>query len=520
MTEREAGQPREDDPGDLGARPLVPEPTVPEPTAPGLIAPVSPEAGDFAGRAARGFAVNAGFGLALRVLGVAEGLVVPRVLGPSMVGLFAVAGSVLSVGNSLKEFGISQKLVQDDAPLEETYPTAFTLELISSTVLALGVIALAPLFAAIRHEPQIVPLVAALAVTLFANAFVGLPGAVFLRRLAYVRQSTVAAVAPVVSFVVTVGLAVAGAGVWALAGGAIASFVVSSVVVTAMAPLKPRLELNRAVARRFIAFGWPLWLSGLLGLSTTIAGTLVIAAQLGNSGLAFFVLSQNLGAQAYQFDAILGRSIYPVLCRTTDDKAAQRRAFETTTRITTIWAGVAGFGLVLFAGDLVRHILGPKWAPATFLIEMQGFAVVTGSLGYSWDLFFRARGNTKPTLLLSAMNELWVFAVLLPAVILKGLTGGAWAVASLSVLTLVVRQVPISRLFPGLSLIRTARRELASVGAAAALTALIRSAAGHPTSLLAAAMFVGLFLSLVAAFIAAVDGRFLRDLLRVFRRRG
>src|SRR5207247_861570 len=84
-----------------------------------------------------------------------------------------------------------------------------------------------------------------------------------------------------------------------------------------------------------------------------------------------------------------------------------------------------------------------------------------------WDMFFRARGETRPYLAIAVVAEAWVFVVLLPASVIWGLTGAGWAVLSLGALSVIARQVPLRRLFPGLNLVANAWRERLSTGAAA-----------------------------------------------------
>ena len=323
--------------------------------------------------AGRGFVVNFTFDATLQSLVIVQTVLVSRLLGPEDIGLFGLAAVSVSIGVALKELGIQQKLIQEQqADLALGYSVAFTLELLLATVTFLIVAALAPLMAHLFHRSQLFVLIVLLGLTIYTSAFLGLPGALFLRRLDYVRENLVSAIAPVLTFAVTVPLAFAGAGVWSLVAGSLTATVAAAAALAWVAPLRPRLRLDGPVLRRYLTFGWPLWAAGLLGLSSTWVGSLVVTGVLGISALGFFSLAQAIASQAIRVDALLADTIFPALCRIQDDIENQRRAFVLTNRVTALWAGVIGFGLAVFAGDLVRILLGHRWLPSIFLFRMEG----------------------------------------------------------------------------------------------------------------------------------------------------
>lgn len=466
----------------------------------------------------RGVVVGFGFDLLIQALLFTQNLVVPRLIGPEGYGLFALASAAVGVGLSLREFGVHEKVVQEqEVDLPRAYSVAFTLELLTASALALLVLAVAPLIARWYDRPELVPLIAVLAFTMYSTAFANLPSALYLRRFAYGRRNLLVAIGPVARFAVTVPLAFAGAGVWSLVLGAVAGLAASGAAALWLAPLRPRLRLEGDLVRRYVAYGWPLWVAGLLGIATTVGGTFVISSFLGIAALGFFALAQRFAQQASRLDIVLAQAILPVLARDAEDRHAQRRAFETANRLTVLWSGPLGFGLAVLAPGLVDHVLGPKWAPAEFLLRMQGLSIVLTGIGHSWDVFFRARGNTRPTLWFRVISEGWVFAVLLPAAVLWGLDGAGIAIAFAGLLAVAVRQAFVRRIFPGVRLLWNARRELLATAAAAGVAELLARTVWRPASLLGLGAFALLFVALTGVAVLAVDGSFLRRLWRLLR---
>lgn len=468
--------------------------------------------------AGRGFFINVAFTIFVQGLLLVQGLLVPRLLGPEDVGLFALAMAAASIGITLKSLGTAEKLVQErHADLPLAYSVAFTLEIIVTTSLCVLLVAGAPLFARYYDEDALVPIIAVLALSLYAGAFISLPSALFQRRLQYLGQNVITALGPVVGFAVTVPMALAGFGVWSLVVGAIAPLVVGAPLVAWSTPLRPRLRLHGPYVRSFLRYGWPLWTSRLMGLASSVVGTVVISRSLGIAALGFFSVAQSMGNRALVVDTIVGQTIFPALCRAQDDAVGQRRAFAATNRVTAMWSATVGLAIAVFAEDVIRIILGAKWAPAEFLFQLEGLSVVTLSIGWSWDIFYRARGETKPTLAWSAISEAWVFVVLLPCTVLWGLTGAAWAVLALGVIALPARQLFLRRIFPGVNLLADVWRELLAVGSAALVAAIARAWVGPPrTFAQLGAMGIAYCIG-VAAALLAVDRTFLFDVLRRVR---
>jgi len=475
--------------------------------------------GPLAGRVGRGVAVSASFTIGLQALGLIQSVLVPRLLGPENLGLFAVAMAGVGIASQLKDFGLDDKLAQDEhTDLPIAFSVAFTIEAALSTLALLGLLVAAPVMAAVLDRPELALVVAVLASTVYTNAFLRLSGALFLRRLHYGRRNLVGSVGPVVNFAVTVPLAFAGAGVWALVGGAVAAFVASVGVVVWTAPLRPRLRLDRGVVRSYLQFGWPLWVNNILGMSTTLAGSIVITHWIGFAGVGFFSLAQGLIQRAFVVDLLMTQALFPALARTQSDLDGHRRAFLAISRVTVIWSSAVGFGLALFGGDLVTFVLGPAWAPAVFLFRMAGLSVAIGSLGFAWDVFYKARGETRPLMVFGAISEAWVLVVLLPAAALWGVDGAAWALLLLGVMVVPIRQRFIRRLFEGVTLVRSAWRELTATGAAALMTILLREV-WAPRSFAAFTAQAALYLVGVGVAVIALDGAFLREILWRARQR-
>ena len=192
----------------------APEAPLPDTAAPG--------AGDsLRTRAARGTVVNAAFMVVLQTLGLLKGFIIAAFLTKSEYGVWGVLVITLGTLGWLKEVGISDKYVQqDDEDQELAYQKAFTIDLISNGALFVLILIALPLFALAYGRWEMIVPGLVIASTLPGQSL-KTPTWIFYRQMRYLQQRLLDAVDPLVSFVVTVGLAVAGLGYWALVIGVV-----------------------------------------------------------------------------------------------------------------------------------------------------------------------------------------------------------------------------------------------------------------------------------------------------------
>jgi O-antigen/teichoic acid export membrane protein len=163
---------------------------------------------------ARGTLINAGFQIGLSGLGALQRVIIAAFLTREEFGVWGLVISIIVMLAFLKDLGIADKYIQQsEADQEAAFQKAFTLELFSSFIFFALVSALFPVWALIYGQPDIIVpgILLTLAVPITA---LECPAWIPYRRLQYARQRMLISVDPVVTFVVTVSLAVAGAVYW------------------------------------------------------------------------------------------------------------------------------------------------------------------------------------------------------------------------------------------------------------------------------------------------------------------
>jgi O-antigen/teichoic acid export membrane protein len=459
--------------------------------------------------AAHGTLVNAAFSAGLTALGLVRALVVAALVSAADFGVWGIIVVAFATLSWLRQVGVSDRYVQqaeDDQEL--AFQRAFTIEaLVSAAFLAL-LLAAIPLMAVAFGRPEVVAPALVLCLIVPAGALQA-PIWVHYRRLRYVRQRVLLAVDPVVAFVVTVAAAAGGLGYWAFVAGAVAGAWAAAAAAVASSPYPLRLRLDRASARAYLTFSWPLFVAGLSGVVTAQAAVLTANHTLGLAAVGAMALAATFTDAAHKIDAIVTQALYPAVCAVADRVELLREAFQKSNRLTLMVAAPAGAGMALFAQPFVDHVIGEQWQPAVVLLQALGVAAVVNHIGFNWTAFVRARGDTRPVIGWSLATAAAFFAVPFPLLLTHGLDGYAGGLLVMAAVSLVFRARALKRVLGEHGFGRLAVRGVAPVLPAAAAVLLLPGPA---------AAELALYLALAAAATALLERDLLREAAALARR--
>jgi O-antigen/teichoic acid export membrane protein len=155
--------------------------------------------------------------------------------------------------------------------------------------------------------------------------------------------------------------------------------------------------------------------------------------------------------------------------------------FVKSNRLTLMWAFPFGVTFMLFSADLVTRVLGSKWDPAIPLLAGMAAALALQQLGYNWFSFYRARGESWPQSVESAVLLVAFFAFAIPGLAIWGTWGFIVGRCLTSLATLIVRRHYVRALLPSVSLVRLAMPAALATAAAAVPVLILRFAlwGGH-----------------------------------------
>lgn len=460
--------------------------------------------------AARGLIVNTVFDVAVSVLILLRGFVLARLLTRADYGIWGILVVTLATLAQLKMVGIADKYIQqNESDQQLAFQKAFTIELILSAITIVPLLAALPVIAVVYSHWNLVGPGVVVASVIVAYALQA-PFWVLYRNMEFARQRLMAAVEPVVAFVVAIALAALGAGYWALAVGLAAGAWAGAAIAVAISPYPFRWRLDRRTVRVYASYSGPVFVASLCAVVVGNSAALAVNAKLGLVGVGALALAATISQFTTKVDDLVGATLYPAICAIQQRLDLLRESFVKSNRLALMWAMPFGAGLTLFAADVVRYGIGEKWRPAILLLQVTGATAAIAHVGWNWDDYFRARADTKP-FAVGSVTATAAFLACLPLVVVDGLTGIAVAIAVQALVYLVVRAWYITRLFEGLRFVRhAARAMLPTLPAIAAVLTMRALETGSRSEPMAIAE-LGVYVVVVVAATWRLEGHLLRE---------
>ncbi len=212
--------------------------------------------------------------------------------------------------------------------------------------------------------------------------FRAIPLALLDRNLNLGRQAAAHVLCSVVQASLVLGLALAGAGYWALAAGAMTARVLEVVVLSYAAGWRPRLTWPAAGSGELLKFGIHASLASLLWFVYSNSDFAIVGKLAGATALGYYALAfQLISLPVQKLTANTNQIVYPVFCRLRHDPALLRDWYLRLTVLLGFLGMPAMAGMALVAEDGFALVLGPRWQPAVLpfqLLSVVGILMVYG----------------------------------------------------------------------------------------------------------------------------------------------
>lgn len=362
------------------------------------------------------------------LLQVLSFVVLARLLSPADFGLITMMTAVLGLATVVGDMGLSMAALQREALSQSEKSNLFWLNLLMGLLATLLAAVASPILAGFYGQPELTMIGLAISIT-FVMGGASVQSKVELNRQA--RFATLASIdfgAQAIAFLASVGLALGGAGVWALVGQSLIAPLVGGIWAVLAAKWIPSRWARDTPVKPFLTFGAStLALQSVNYISVNIAnvviGRTMMPASVGIYGRA----TQLISLPVQQLASPLTRIALPYLA---DQSRISSEKFELAALMTQRILVVVLLGalslLAALADPLVPLLLGSDWLQAVPLVRILAIGGAFQALGYLYYWLFLSTARTRE-LLISELPGRLLLLVLVLLTWPLGLEAIAWS---------------------------------------------------------------------------------------------
>lgn len=235
----------------------------------------------------------------------------------------------------------------------------------------------APLIGLFFNDSRVPAVVIALSANFLLKSFRGVPWGLLARELQFKRLAIYDGLQSIALAGLTVALAMAGFRYWTLVAASIAS----AAITAGLAVLRHPVGFERPDFRRLsslVAFSGNIVGQRVAWFAYSNADVVVAGKMLGAVSLGYYTLAFTLSHVTDKVTALILQVSPPVLAKVRDNPAELRRYVTRISEAISLTVLPLTVGLALVAGDFVALVLGAKWLPMVFCLQVLSFYASVG----------------------------------------------------------------------------------------------------------------------------------------------
>lgn len=401
--------------------------------------PAAHDLHDLKGKTARGALVSAFSQGANFVLRLGSMVILARILTPADFGLVGMVTACTGFLQLFRDAGLSMATIQRASISREQTSMLFWVNLVIGGVLAALCAAIAPILTRFYHEPRLFWVTVVIGTSFIFNGAAAQHRAVLQRNMRFAVLAIIDIVSIVASVALGIGMAIAGQGYWALVAMVICPNAVGLLGAWTAGGWMPVAPRRGTGVVSMLKYGGTVTLNNLVAYVASNADKVLLGRFWGAEALGIYGRAyQLINLPTENLNATIGMVAFPALSRLQNEPERLRNYFLKGYGLFLSLVMPITMGCALFAEDIVRVFLGPKWDATVPLFRLLAPTIFSFALVNPLTWLMLANGRAR--------RSLKIGLVIAPCMILgyaAGLRYGPAGVAAGFSIALALCVVPI-----------------------------------------------------------------------------
>ena len=370
-------------------------------------------------------------------------MIIARLLTPSEMGAYSIAASFIILAQVLRDFGVSQYIIQEKELNAERIRSAFSLTLIFGWTLSLIVYLGSSLVGRFYETESIAQILHVLSINFLVLPFGAITLSLLRRKMNFRAKLIIESTSSLVRATVAICLAYLGFSYMSLAYASLADAVTTVFISVFFRPANTPYLPGISEFKYVFKTGWKLASSTLLSYISTALPDLVMGKTIGLTAVGYF---SRATATINIFDKLITSALRPVIFpyfslehRSGNDLGY---LFMKGTQLFTIIAWPFFIFIGYHSLQVVRLLYGNQWDLAAPVVTILSVSTILSSLTHLSDPLFTSTGHVSRLIRLYSIMLAFRFIVI---VVFSrfGLVEVAMALACLPAVkfTLIIRDI-------------------------------------------------------------------------------
>lgn len=380
------------------------------------------------------------FSLGITIIGT---MVLARLLTPAQVGVFSVCAAFTAVASILRDFGVSEFLIQEKELTPEKTRAAFGIAFIVAWSMGIIVFCSRSIVASYFGEPGVASVLAVMSLNFFILPFASPAYALLNREMAFRKIFFVQTVANTVQTAAAITLAFKGYSYMSLAWAPVISISCQTLLLAWLRPRDTFLWPSLNNARSVLGFGSMFVSSRVIETVTNNSHEFFIAKQFGFASVGIFSKASGLiDLFNHNVASAIMRVATPAFAKEHRDGKSLIASYSRGTAILTSLSWPF-FGFVaITSAPIIRVLFGPNWQDAATIATILAITILPNALMSLAPNLLAATGNIKRRLKVTLIyGPIHILLIALASTISLEAMAAVFGLSNATMVFLYLRQV-------------------------------------------------------------------------------
>lgn len=387
-------------------------------------------------------------------LGLLQLALLARIIDPKEFGLLTISLVILSLVDTLSDFGLSNSIIQRKDMTETELSTLYWLNIIIGAIVFAVVYGSSDYISALFHQPQLSELIQAL-----STAFIIIPQgqqfrALLQKDLAFTQIGHTEVLAALAGFAVTLASALISPSALCAIWGYLTMVSVRMLLFCyyGRSIYRPKFVFQLKSVNSNLRYGSYLTADSLINQLSMNMPTMLLTRLLGAIAIGGYNLAYNLAVMPpTKINPILTRVLFPAFAQMQDDRPRLRHNFYKMLSIMSLLNFVALLGMVGVAENLVLVVFGERWMFVVPVLQVLCIAGMMRAINNPVGALVMAKGAVDISSKLNAFRLLLSVPFIWLGATWGGLMGATIGFTALQILTVFMNYFVLVRPIVGAS---------------------------------------------------------------------